>query len=124
MARTLLLQDWTTIRGGAGEPVIQSAHDWLDLGGYRDVVFFTQISDYDDGGGTQALTFDTAPTTDEDTFETIVTMDPSVEGTGTNVKVERYEDEAKPLARWVRWQIVSSAAYLITFRVFVVLRAG
>ena len=70
------MQDWLTIRSpGTTTTVRQSASDWLDLEGFRDLSMWIQVADVTSGAEVK-LTLETAPMEDESLFQTL-TMQPS-----------------------------------------------
>ena len=47
-----LLQDWTTLRfNGSTQSATQSELTWLDVGNYRDVIFWLEVKSIALGGG-------------------------------------------------------------------------
>ena len=61
MPEAFLFQDWVTVQGaGSGDEVVQSAEKYLDPGGYADVVFYPDVSDY--SGTALRVYYHTAPT--------------------------------------------------------------
>jgi len=44
MTRAVVLQEWITVSGDAGQSVTQSVMGQIDLGGYVDVAIFLQVA--------------------------------------------------------------------------------
>jgi hypothetical protein len=108
---SFILQDWSTIKGGANVTVTQSEAEWLDLEPYEDVSFWLIVTE---ASGSPTLVYQTAPTKDEAFFAaqtagmtgTAITLTPSSTPVITPVLAW---SAAFPLARYVRWQIPSTS---------------
>jgi hypothetical protein len=104
---TFVLQDWSTIKGGANVTVTQSEAGWLDLAPYEDVCFWMLVTE---AAGSPSLLYQTSPTKDETFFAaqtagmtgTAITLTPSLTPVVTPVLAW---SATFPLARYVRWQI-------------------
>lgn len=127
--RSVLLQDWITIRGFGATPVVQSFADWLDLPGFADAVFWIEVKEVTNpSGGTVSLALETAPEALESVFAPIDTV--SVLAVTTTPLVRKVFLNATygvPLARFLRWKLVGSNAngpWDATFRVYVTLGPG
>lgn len=121
MPAAMLLQDWITIQGNSSsDAVIQSADGWRDLQPITDVVFFLERKDYSGSGLT--LHYQTSPTSDDSLFQDMATV--AIAATGLTQTIVRFADASVPLARWVRWKVDASAAWRLTFRIWMTVRAG
>lgn len=121
MPQAMLLQDWISIQGNSSsDSVIQSADTWKDLSLYTDVVFYLERKDY--SGSTLTLHYQTSPTQDDSLFQDMDTV--SISATGLTQTVVRFASATTPLARWVRWKVDAAAAWRLTFRVWMVVRAS
>jgi hypothetical protein len=115
------MQDWLTIRASSTLlTVTQSEHAWLDLSEYRDVVLWTEVKELTiNTGGLVSITFTTCPTQDEELFARAVA--PFLATPGVTASVVHTDSAPVALARWLRWQLLSSgatAAWDVTFRVW------
>ena len=118
---TLILQDWTTIKGtgsGSGASIVQNATDWLDVTSYQDVVIWLQVAET--SGSSVSIAFETAPTADEGLF-TAVTAATTLNAAPAPVIISVFIMAATtPIARYLRWHLTcSSGSWDATFRVFV-----
>lgn len=121
MPQSHLLQDWISIQGNsASDSVIMSADVWKDLSSYTDVVFYLERKDFSGSGLT--LHYQTSPTQDDAMFQDMATV--SISGTGLTQTTVLFATASVPLARWVRWKVDASAAWRLTFRVWMVVRAS
>jgi hypothetical protein len=125
-----MLQDWVTISSpAAGGTVVQNEAGWLDVSGYQDACFYLQI-----GGCAANATFNiqTSPTKDDVFFAAAgsgaVTAIAQFALTSASVgvqtlKISHWATETnQPLAKYLRWQVVFSAAVnTLSFRVWVTL---
>ncbi|MBK6697249.1 MAG: hypothetical protein IPG50_34435 [Myxococcales bacterium] len=125
---SVLLTDWITIRGTDTTPVVQSAEDWLDVPDYADAVFWVEVTQVTNpGSGTLALLFETAPADFERLFVTLDSVDVLTVGPAPVLRKAFLNQVANvPLARFLRWKLVGSAAgtWSVTFRVHVTLGEG
>jgi hypothetical protein len=122
MPSVILLQDLISVRGlSSSDVAVQAADQWLDLGGYVDIKFHTQV--YSGSGTSGRIYFQTSPTRDDGLF---VNMDHNAAITTTGLKtgIERFSSATVPLSRYLRWRITASAAWDVTFRTFVTVRPG
>jgi hypothetical protein len=126
----VLLQDWTTLRFTAATPsVTQSKLTWLDVDGYRDVVFWLEVKGLILGGGTAVvLSYQTSPSRDEDLFGTMTSFPLSVTSTPFITKVLDVQNPTRPLAKWLRWSVrvagTPSSECGLTFRIHCALNAS
>jgi hypothetical protein len=116
------LQDWTTVRGSSAVlSFVSGENDWLDLGGFQDVVAWLEVKEFTPTSGTVLeILYDTSPTKDELLFANM--LSPFAVAIGLTVTPLLKDTASVPLARWLRWHIVQSgpaAAWDITFRVLV-----
>jgi len=134
--RTLLSQDYVTIRGNtATMTVTQSEHMWLDLPGVSHCVAWLEVKEITAGGGTVSMSYQTAPMVNESLFSamsgptSIITM-PFAPTVGVTPTVLLKDHLTVPLSRWFRWQLTASgtsSTWDITFRLFLAvqcLRSG
>lgn len=120
MPQSVLLQDWLTVKGvSSGEVVVQPAEDWVDLGGYVDVIFYLDVRDF---SGSPTIRYQTGPTQDESLFSTVSSI--AVTATGLTQTAVRYASASVPIRRYVRWRIGGTAAFSLTFRVWMIARRG
>lgn len=114
---TLILQEWTTIRGGV-TTVTQQETDWLDVTPYQDAVFYVQVAKLTNS---PTLSLQTAPTADESLF---VSMAGSIALNSSLTLVPVYMlPSPTPIARFVRWQLTGSPTWDVTFRIVVALNS-
>jgi hypothetical protein len=106
--RSILLQDWTTVRGvGNTTTITQSEADWLDLEPYSDVVIWVEVAE---ATGTPYVLFDTAPVAIEALFQTIDFVPGIASATPVIRKVFANVVQGFPLARFLRWRVLSQSA--------------
>ena len=110
--RGLLLQDFTTVLATVGG-LTQSESGWLDLAGYRDVVFWLDVRET---AASSQLLYQTAPAKDDSLFATIATISPVSVGITTTAVLQDFA--AVPVARWIRWQLTGANADIM-FRIWV-----
>lgn len=119
MPHSILLQDWTTVRGNAAATVVVQQEDaYADLQGYRDVAVYPEVSDF--GGGVQ-LQVQTSPTNDNAFFVTMTRTTFVITATGPQAPgINRYS-EATPLTRFVRWRLSGTGAgWTVTMRIWLI----
>jgi|SRR5580658_6551661 hypothetical protein len=121
-----LLQDWLLVRMPTSTTTItQSEHAWLDLADYRDVVFWYEVKEVSNGGGTLTIALQTGPSKDEEFFTALVSPTVVV---GAGAIVVHHDWATVPLARWLRWQLIVSGTVTttpeITFRIWVAVATG
>jgi len=126
--RTYVLQDIITVRGSS-TTVTQTEADWLDLEQYQDVVIWLEVREVTpSSAATVTLNVQTSPTKDEAFFnaaniysQNLVGMTMGVQ---TPTKVIMSTTSGTPLARYVRWQMVSgSTPFDATFRLVIAANA-
>jgi hypothetical protein len=126
--RSLLLQDWTTVRGSGTTAVVQSTPDWLDLRGYADAVFWIEIAEVTNpGAGRVTLSLETAPAPLETLFVAMDTIDALTASRTPKVhKVFLNCAAGAPLARFLRWKLAGSVSgtWDVTFRLHVTVGEG
>ncbi len=114
---TLILQDWTTIRGSGATSIVQSAQDWLDMSLYQDAVMWLNVTEVT---GTVTITYETSPTGDDSLFQACVTGIALATGTTPVVTPVFMLSAQAPIARFLRWRLTgSSSPWDATFRVLV-----
>ncbi len=119
---TLILQDWTTIRGsgsGAGATIVQSEQDWLDLSAYQDLTFWLDVREV--FGGTVTIFFETSPAADESLFQPMITTGTALTAAAAPTIVKAPMLSANvPIGRFLRWKLTGPATtWDATFRVLV-----
>ncbi len=119
------MQDWLTIRQPSSVTLVrQSASDWLELEGIRDVSMWIQVSDVTFNAALQ-LQLETSPTEDESLFQTVSmqTTVATLTAPGVYAAVSRANVAAVPLARHLRWAIATSGGvdWNVTFRIVLAL---
>lgn len=120
MPRPFLVQDWTTVRGAAGETIVQSFENYLKLGDFVDVIFYTQCS-YESNSPT--LSYQSSPMADDKFFYTM-DFHPLTAASLVQTKVLFSAPVFAPLADWVRWSMTDASAFAATFRIWAVARPG
>src|SRR5512140_3060022 len=115
---TFALTDGITIHGG-NNTVTQSESEWLDLTQYEDVTFWMEIKEVT---GTVTMKIQTSPTKDESFFADIYNQAAAVGvvNPGSTGGKCLMSSATVPIARFVRWSLVSaSAPFDATFRIYV-----
>jgi len=130
--RTYVLQDTITVRG-TNTTVTQTEVDWLDLEQYQDLIIWLELREVTPavGAGTAVtLKVQTSPTKDEAFFvaANLLSVDLAAAGTTMGVqtptKIIMSTTSGTPLARYVRWQVVSTGTpFDATFRLVVAANA-
>jgi hypothetical protein len=116
--RSLLLQDWTTIRAdGAVTSVKQPEATWLELSAFSDLVFWLEVKEYI-ASATFYVYYETATLREDAAFVSLASL---AMASGVNVTTLFKETSATPVAKWVRWRLVnqSGALWDATFRIWV-----
>jgi hypothetical protein len=110
------LCDWTTINGtNATSPVTQGESEWADLEEYQDCVLWVDVRAVT---GTVTLQIETAPTKDDASFTSMVAPITVAAAATPTVYPALVESAAVPLARWVRWKLISSStSWAVTMRI-------
>lgn len=117
-----LLQDWKTHSGAAGaDDLLQSESDWASFRPFQDIVFYTECKELDLGGSANILVaLETSPTKDESLFSILATVTLAVGQTVVS-PVLLASNPLVPLARWVRYRLMTNGAALApwsaTFRI-------
>ncbi len=118
MSAAILLQDWVTIRGNATTTTVtQQETDYVDLAAYQDVVVWFECSDAANG---PRFEIQTSPTKDDSLFVVVDTSAAFAAAVGVTTKILRYSAVTCPLARFLRWKVVSSsfAGSVCSFRIW------
>jgi hypothetical protein len=118
------LQSWVTLRMSSHAPqtVNQTEPAWLDLSAYRDVTLWVEVEQATTGGASATLTLNlqTNASKEEDLFQTSASMALSTSSLGVMVLPVHIDIASTPLARWLRWQLVSGGTFSaqpgVTFR--------
>lgn len=119
----VLLQDWTCLRASGATTVVQSELLWLDVEGYRDVVFWLECKEVNVGGATAViLSYQTSPTKDDALFSSMSLFPLGVTSVPFITKVLEAQDPTIPLSKWLRWRVSLSGSpssdWGATFRIF------
>lgn len=121
MANSMLFQDWMTLKGrSASDVVVMPAMRYADLLHAVDVIFHTEISNSSGTDGT--IHYQTAPTPDDALFEDAATV--LFTASSPDATIVRFASASTPISRYVRWKLTASAAWEITFRVWMTIRSG
>lgn len=115
----ILLQDWLTLNGPAGGTIIQGATDWLDVGGFQDLVFWLDCRKVT---ASPTVSYQTSPREENAFFASMVAaVDMSAAASGGTVVATPVlaATALVPPARWARWSITASSAWSVTFRIYV-----
>jgi len=121
------LQDWLTTDGAGTAAFAQGRADWLDLERFADVIFWLEVRAVSNpGAGNVVLSYETAPAIEESLFQPLATVTLAASATPVVTKVQLSSNPAVPLARFVRWKLVGTAAgnWSVTFRVFAMANKG
>jgi len=99
------------MRGQGGASIVtatQSAEQWLDLRGYRDLVAWLDVREWSASAGVNVLlTFQTAPTLDEMLFVPMTA--PIILAPGLTVLPMFAAITSVQLGRYLRWSLAPSA---------------
>jgi hypothetical protein len=122
------LQSWLTMRmtERADSSVNQSEPSWLDLSAYRDVTLWVEIEGVTIGATSLTLNLQTNASKEEDLFQTMasiaITSSTLSASLGVTVLPVHIDVASTPLARWLRWQLVTTGSFstepAITFRIW------
>lgn len=122
---SFVLQDWLTVGGAAGAPVVQGEKDWLDMSPFQDVVAWIDIRNAPTSNQ-PSIKLETAPSKDESLFVFMgsgggITM---VANTVPTVVQYLMGSATVPIAECLRWKITGgAAAWEVTFRILVAANA-
>ena len=114
---TSLLQDWITVSGHdafGGTIVAQSAHQYVDIAQFEDLVFYLDVRKY--SGGAQ-ISYETSPTRQDSSFLAMIAPI-TLAAVGLRVDRAMFSTAAVPPARYVRWKATSGIAWSATFRIW------
>ncbi len=113
---TILLQDWCSIT--STPTVAQSAHDYLDIGHYEDLVFTLQVTSLSIGAQV-TMNYETSVTQEGTAFLPMVV--PFAMVTGLRVDRAFFATAITPPARYVRWRLSGpgTSPFSATFRIWV-----
>ena len=112
----LLLQDLVTIRGAAGQQIVQSATSWLDLGELEDITIFTDVREVSAG---VTMKIETAAVAHDAAFVQLVPSFTLATGLRTDVIPASLANV--PPARFIRWNlsVAPGATGDATFRIWI-----
>lgn len=113
--KTCLLQDWITVNAADNQVIAQSAHQYVDLGQFEDLVFYLDVRKFESG---PILGYETSPTKQDSSF---LPMIAPIAITTVGVRVDRamFSTAAVPPARYVRWKITTGGGtWAMTFRIW------
>jgi hypothetical protein len=123
MPHAYCLQDWILVRGGAGTIIVQEAADWFDFGAFQGVT--PLIGATSNVVGSPVLTIETAPTQEQSLFQVLKHATSSASYTvtagltsGPTFSWTTAQSGDVPPARWLRWSITSSSAWMATIRIW------
>lgn len=118
-----MLQDWTTLHAtNATSKFTQSESEELELEGFRDLTAWIHVAQAT-LDATLSVNLETAPTRDENLFQTLTTTAVG-SGGAVYVAVSRAKFATVPLARVLRWSVIkgsTSTDWSISFRIIVAL---
>ena len=115
-----MLQDWTTLEGSGSSAIVQSASKWLNLEGYRDAIFWLEVSGMTTLSTELYMSYETAPLNEPTLFTAMVPeFLMTASSTPVLTKVLLSQNPTVPVAGLVRWRIRQNAAgaWRVTFRV-------
>lgn len=115
-----VLQDWVTIEGPATDSITQSAPKWLNLEGYRDAIFWLEVTGKTTLSTELYMNYETAPANEPTLFTPMVTEFLMATSSAPVVtKVLLSQNPTCPVAGLVRWRIRQNAggAWRVTFRI-------
>lgn len=117
---SVLLQELATLSGRDGiANIVQSAHQYLDIGQNEDLVFYIDVRDLSPTSGNLSIVYETSPTAQDSSF--LGMLAPLVLKTA-GVRADRaaFSTAAVPPARFVRWRLqCSGGPWNVTFRIWV-----
>lgn len=120
----VLLQDWTCVRSStAADTVAQNELLWLEVGDYRDAIFWLECKSVLLGGaGAVILSYQTAAAKEDALFGSMSTFPLGATTSPYITKVLEAQDPSFPLSKWVRWRMsisgTPSSEWGATFRIF------
>lgn len=113
-----LVQELLTLTAGDGvTSLIQSAHQYLDIGQNEDLVFYLDVRNVTGSGVT--IAYETSPTPQDSSFLAMIAP-VAITAAGLTVSRAAFSTAAVPPARYVRWraQGPGSGGWNITFRLW------
>ena len=130
---TFVLQDWITIRGQgtggtppSGLNIVQSEPGWLDLTPFQDLFAWVDVREVVSGGFNLDLYLETAPTEDENFFQSMTgpstpAVSPLAPNTVPTIVKLPMLSAAVPLSRFLRWRLFynGSVPWDVTMRIVV-----
>ena len=112
--RSIIMQDWLTVRGVANGIVIQSQTDWILTAPFQDITFYLDVREV---LGTPTISYDTCPVRDDVLFQAMFTSAALAVGVAAP-KTIFGATASFPVSHWTRWRLVGgAAAWDATFRV-------
>jgi len=117
-----VLQDWVTIEGTGIDSIAQSASKWLNLEGYRDAIFWLEVTAATTVATELWMNYETAPLNEPTLFTAMVAeFLMTTSSTPVLTKVLLSQNPNCPVAGLVRWRIRSNAglaaAWKVAFRI-------
>lgn len=113
--KTCLLQDWVTVNAADGQTVPQSAHQYIDLGQFEDLVFYLDVRQFENA---PILSYETAPSRQDSSFLPMIAPI-AISAVGVRVDRAMFSTAAVPPARYVRWKITTvGGTWNMTFRIW------
>ena len=112
--RPIVMQDWVTIKGTAGNSVSMDATKWIDTGPYQD--FFAYV-DVREATNITTINIETSPNRDELMFTAAGATTFAIGNNLVRVVLSSI-GTFTPIGAWTRWRCVAPAgAWDITFRI-------
>ena len=115
MPHSFVMQDWLLLEGGANSPITQPENAWLDLSDYQDVTLFLLVNQATTGT-VPTIAYQTSPDKTDATFQNMVPPIMLAASPTPTVTQVLMLSAPVPLARYVRWQITSTAAWSVSLR--------
>jgi hypothetical protein len=117
---SILLQDWTTLKGEANTSIIQSEESWIDTAYLQDLVFWLDVRGLP--ATNVLITYETSPRKENALFmPTVGSVSMTSAGDSGVIRATPVlaQDALVPPGRWTRWRVSATDAWAVTFRLFV-----
>jgi hypothetical protein len=112
--RSIIMQDWLTVRGVASGIVIQSQTEWILTAPFQDITFYLDVREVT---GTVTIAYETCPARDDRLFQAMFTSAALTAATAAPQTIFA-SSNAVPVSHWSRWKLTGgAAAWDVTFRV-------
>jgi hypothetical protein len=121
MEKTIVISDWTSLSGVAGEDLVQSPSEWKEVGSHASGIFWIETRAENTGAPRMHIETSAVP---EERFFSDVVAPVGVTQPSSTFRVARFATDTTPLLRYVRWRAAGSAVsdWTVTFRIFAVLK--